>query len=865
MAKLYPPNIEGTIPAFTGTTLVVPFSMNRAVSVSEIKTITVKVKKVSTNDLLLDKKAFDFQISSECSATFKIEEEDKWEPKVGQFYRVQIAYVNKNDEIGYFSTTGVIKYTAEPTLKILELTDGAANLHKYNYTAVYEQTEDPTEKLYSMNLKVVDSTGKAVYDSDEIIHSVLNDSIPNQALEKFDVNQDLKTNEVHKIILTAKTVNGIKISSPKYRIIQRDNVNLMFEDIKNIGKMKAEANFDEGKVTISLEPKKDSDDVRLSGTFILSRSEVGSIYDWKKLKKFFLRSDDISKFSYEDYTVEQGKKYVYSLQQYNNYDIYSNRVKSNEVYADFEDMFLLDGERQLKIRFNPKVASMKNNRLENKVNTIGSRYPFITRNGHVNHKEFSLSGLISYQMDDYRNFMSWKDLGIQQNYTDLISENINAEREFKLEVLRWLDDGKPKIFKSPVEGNYIVRLMGISLTPTDTVGRMLHTFNCTASEIAPFDYDTLERYGFISVNEINNIIYKWRTILCSEYNRATGYVEYKEGELLRTGETAYSVRITDMVPGTFLYIGEEKIVIGATGSYIISSGQPITSIRIPEGHKINGSIEIRYRDVYYTQFDKIRGIYLKEIPLRQYIGGVFGEDILYKIRDIKTEILNIAKIRFDKRNIHKIYTPYPFNENNKFYSSATENPNASEDKSISLADLNKTELYEICYNVYGLDSRDENGVIKYSKNGKTFTIDEGIPFYNSATGTYETKKAFYDPATHKFIEKNFDCFNFSINNNTMNIEDIEEYIAKGIKIDSVSIGPGVIAEITMTQQIIEYSYELDHPRVIDSYNTYKTYLDNYMANLGKQNENTLNVLNNYYKKFISVLAFTLAEDYTIGG
>jgi hypothetical protein len=38
MAKLYPPYIEGKLPAFTGTAglLVVPFSMNRAVGSGEI-------------------------------------------------------------------------------------------------------------------------------------------------------------------------------------------------------------------------------------------------------------------------------------------------------------------------------------------------------------------------------------------------------------------------------------------------------------------------------------------------------------------------------------------------------------------------------------------------------------------------------------------------------------------------------------------------------------------------------------------------------------------------------------------------------------------------------------------------------------
>jgi hypothetical protein len=53
-----------------------------------------------------------------------------------------------------------------------------------------------------------------------------------------------------------------------------------------------------------------------------------------------------------------------------------------------------------------------------------------------------------------------------------------VERLFKLEVLDWLNDGNIKLFKSPQEGNYIVRLMNVSLTPIDTVSRMLHNFSC---------------------------------------------------------------------------------------------------------------------------------------------------------------------------------------------------------------------------------------------------------------------------------------------------------------------------------------------------------------------------------------------------
>jgi hypothetical protein len=63
--------------------------------------------------------------------------------------------------------------------------------------------------------------------------------------------------------------------------------------------------------------------------------------------------------------------------------------------------------------------------------------------------------------------------------------------------LDWLNNGKPKLFRSAAEGNYIVRLMNVSLSPNDTLGRMLHTFTATAYEIAEYNYDNLKKYGFI--------------------------------------------------------------------------------------------------------------------------------------------------------------------------------------------------------------------------------------------------------------------------------------------------------------------------------------------------------------------------------
>ena len=87
------------------------------------------------------------------------------------------------------------------------------------------------------------------------------------------------------------------------------------------------------------------------------------------------------------------------------------------------------------------------NVLEQKVETLGNKYPFIFRNGKVEYKEFPISGLISWQMDNARLFYKTDyDLIINRKYTetngieneegffnhfDLTEDNILRERNFK--------------------------------------------------------------------------------------------------------------------------------------------------------------------------------------------------------------------------------------------------------------------------------------------------------------------------------------------------------------------------------------------------------------------------------------------------
>ncbi|MBR2247111.1 MAG: hypothetical protein IJ880_08820 [Bacilli bacterium] len=95
---------------------------------------------------------------------------------------------------------------------------------------------------------------------------------------------------------------------------------------------------------------------------------------------------------------------------------------------------------------------------------------------------------------------------------NLTSENISGERYFKLKVLDWLTDGKVKLFRSGTEGNYLVRLLNVSLTPQDPLGRMLHTFTCTAYEIDELNYTNLVQFGIVNPTVSSNYESQWASV-----------------------------------------------------------------------------------------------------------------------------------------------------------------------------------------------------------------------------------------------------------------------------------------------------------------------------------------------------------------
>ena len=844
--KLYPPVIEGALPAFYGTeVLSVPFSMNRAVGVSEVAGFALKIKTVSGLYIttLKTEDTASFDLLNETKVDFNISGLDK--PfTVGQYYKVQLAYIDTGGQVGIFSTVGVIKYTTKPTVTLQNFDFGQINQHNYTYVGVYSQEgattlgdgrvvrRDSTEKLYSSRFTIQDDMGVYLYDSDYIIHNASEDNLSYEAHESCLIAQDLDINRSYYARFWVRTNNGLEVASQKYRVMQRRSISPEISV-----DLKAELDYDNGFINIRIVDIAPKDPV-ISGTFLISRAASNNGYVWEEFRRFDLQSVVPDKWSTVDCTIEQGVTYKYSLQQYNANKIYSDRIISNAVYADFEDAFLYDGDKQLRIRFNPKVTSFKNTVMETKVDTIGSQHPFILRNGNVNYREFPISGLISYQMDSSHMFMSEEDLALTEKSFDLSSDNIKAERMFKLKALEWLTNGKVKLFRSPTEGNYIVRLMNSSLSPNDTTGRMLHTFSSTAYEIAKCTAENLEYYGLIDSRENLTAQTRWVT------------VDIQKQELITNGgprdlitlndKQFYSLKFVDMRPGTIIYLDGISIQIGATGSYSVASEKPFTKVQIAKQDMTQGLLTYSYKSKVANVFGMIEKVHIEDVPIQQHIGSFpitapGQKNYLASLEDIKTEVLHIAFIRFKKRQARDIFIDVSYED---YVNKGEEAFNYQRPPYKFFSDMDclhpieTSELDPLClyqlrfrrtdYRFYYQNKKDPSIYLEpFIK--EDHLVDRTSPYFAPYT------KWYYDPVNTSVHEITPDIYDIVIDGERVNIAETEEFFISDLqeRKPDLRLYPGLITEISYSKQVITYSFESSDSTVNAAKISYLTARDQY--------------------------------------
>lgn len=209
-------------------------------------------------------------------------------------------------------------------------------------------------------------------------------------------------------------------------------------------------------------------------------------------------------------------------------------------------------DEQFNIRFDAAVSNYQYTVVESKTETLGGKYPFIRRNGDTYYRQFSINGLITHfceedELEGYNSnikildstgregltYQDYEDKLVNKRekyvYNSSTSAELKAvynkhfyikdgdsgalfhkvkgeddellERKYREKIMALLYENAIRLFKSPTEGNILVKLMNISLTPKQELNRLVYSFTATAFEIDDYNIENCIKYKIHTLNE----------------------------------------------------------------------------------------------------------------------------------------------------------------------------------------------------------------------------------------------------------------------------------------------------------------------------------------------------------------------------
>ena len=349
----------------------------------------------------------------------------------------------------------------------------------------------------------------------------------------YRITYNIEENTKYRFVFTY-TTNNLYTETLVYNFIV---LQTMTDKLK--ASITAEAEEDLGRIKVHLISDNLSENF-LGNITIRRTSSQSNFHVWEDVKTFSYLIGAPLDFSWYDNTVKSGVWYKYCAQKRSSEGQRGIVIQTPEpVICLFDDIFLSDGERQLKIEFNPSLNEFKYNVTENQQTTIGSKYPFIRRNGANYFRSFPIGGLISALSDS----SEWYDptQGKEENLftskeeiygtSKTLYEDYNAnknitkyndsiyEREFREKVYDFLYKNNVKLFRSTTEGNILIKLMNINFQPVETLGRRLYSFTATAVEV---DEPTISNYEKYKIQQVGN------------YQKFIVYDEERFGQIIGT-------------------------------------------------------------------------------------------------------------------------------------------------------------------------------------------------------------------------------------------------------------------------------------------------------------------------------------------
>ena len=480
--------------------------------------------------------------------------DEKWQ--IGQNYKVQIRFSNESEynadnnktswiteninNFSEWSTVCLIRPITKPSISI----KGLDSIKETILTSMTNHIvgkflpgEGDSESLESYNIKIYDKNdlNNSIYDSG-IIYT--NTFTPNEI--NYFLNCGYQDGVKYRLVFSYTTEN-LYTSHVNYDFLILDTSTKQINATIN-----AQPMDDLGCIKVSV---KSDNEIIFGGLTIKRTSSKTNFMIWEDVKYYCLTDSETLDLEWYDFSVESGVMYKYSVQKRDSAGNHGvAKIIKEPCMLYLEDMFLIGDNRALKIKFNPKVDSYSNVVSESSIQTIGSKYPFIKRNSAVQYKQFSISGLITHFMDEDCLFAFSKNDFEHGNYFHSLEEcnkiggdisakdsfyklndfykgygkeyqkfnedkgisrynDFTLEKNFRQEVEKFLYNGKAKLFKSAPEGNIVVRLMNISLTPDTALGRLVYTFNATAYEIDDHTIKNLDKYEIQSLGDYNAVAF----------------------------------------------------------------------------------------------------------------------------------------------------------------------------------------------------------------------------------------------------------------------------------------------------------------------------------------------------------------------
>lgn len=589
--NLFPPIIETAMPAFVYTQGVdVYFSLslyNNFGDIANNAQVTVRNQKDNLSALKEDVYPTGIKICTVYENTdlltenryyIHIDSDDLEQGfQLNTYYKVQIRFTSAaapapptktvdgvitypiatwiNDNLSLFSewsTVCLIRPISKPVLYLngfdSDTNQAAFTLGDIGLVGSVSFNDEDTEYLKSYRVKLYDSNENLIKDSGQIYAS----RYANVNQINYDYQYSFQQNMNYYIDVSITTNNLYSTNDKPNRYTF----------------MITEYSYDKLEATISAEKDKRNGRVGIHlvgttseifiGSITIRRSSSKTNFSvWEDIHTEVLNEGTSLDYTWWDGTIQSGVWYKYCAQKRNSRGHRGVIIELKDpIMMDFEDIYLSAEGLQLNINLNPEISQYSHTVIQSKNDTIGSKYPFIKRNGNVDYRTFSLSGTVSAFMsnEQYPEMYTIEDGvvkkdSISQNlmkasrsdlYGDHLSlyDNYNSENrinyhndyiyehDFRQKVIEFLYKHNVKLYRSATEGNILVKLMNISFTPDKTTSRLIYNFSCTAVEV---DKCSIKNYNKYNIQTLGS------------YSTQLSFDNVLWGQISRPETNAYSV------------------------------------------------------------------------------------------------------------------------------------------------------------------------------------------------------------------------------------------------------------------------------------------------------------------------------------